>query len=126
MERLKSASHQARALEWALVLLFVLVLSWVVLNRYGELKATTLHTIARYEHQLLQTRVQIYRIRHGSWPPTLRDALGGDPREVLMAGPNPERQRLVNEDGRLIDPFGVPYRYHPDNGRLERPEGLSP
>ncbi len=125
MERLRSRSHQARALEWGLILLFILVLSWVLMGRFEALEERALRTIARYEYQLLQTRIQVYKFRHGEWPPTLREALGGEPGEILMVGENPQRSRLVDEQGRLINPFGRPYRYHADSGELEIPRRLA-
>jgi len=125
VERLRTRSHQARALEWALVLLFILALMWVVMGRFDELKDRAVETVARYEYQLLQTRIQIYRIRRGRWPPSLKAALPAKPAEVLMVGPGSERHRLTDSDGRLVDPFGAPYRYHPDSGELEIPQGLA-
>ncbi|MEF8794751.1 type II secretion system protein GspG [Thiohalorhabdus sp.] len=125
MERLKGRSHQSRALEWGVVLLFILALVWVVLNRYGALEERAVATLARYEHQLLQTRIQVYRLRNGDWPAELQEALSGDPSEVLMTGQNPRRDRLVDKQGRLIDPFGQPYRYDPETGALKMPEKLA-
>lgn len=125
MERLRSRSHQARALEWGLILLFILVLGWVLMGRFEALEERALRTIARYEYQLLQTRIQIYHFRHRQWPATLQEALGGEPGKVLMVGENPERSRLVDDEGRLINPFGRPYRYHPGSGKLEIPQRLA-
>jgi hypothetical protein len=125
MQRLRTKTHQARALEWGMIFLFILVLSWVVLNRYEAMEAQAVRTIARYEHQLLQTRIQIYRLRNGRWPADLSQALGGEPGEVLLVGRNPRRGRLVDGEGRLINPYGGPYRYHPDTGELEMPEPLA-
>lgn len=125
MERLKTSSHQSRALEWGLVFLFILVLSWVVLSRYEAMEARAVHTVARYEYQLLQTRIQIYRLRNGKWPPKLADALGGEPESVLFVGINPKRRRLLDEQGRLNNPYGEPYAYDPATGTLKKPAQLS-
>ena len=78
MERLEGRSHRARALEWGVILVFILILVWVVLTRFRGLEEQAVTTVARYEYQLLQTRLRIYRLRNGQWPANLRDALGGD------------------------------------------------
>lgn len=125
MERLKGRSHQARPLEWGVILIFILILIWVVVSRFQVLEERAVTTVARYEYQLLQTRLQIYRLRNGQWPAELREVLGDDPAEVMMTGPNARRDRLVDEQGRLINPFGRPYRYDPASGTLEKPAQLA-
>jgi len=125
MERLRTRTHQARVLEWALVLLFILVLSWVLMSRYEALEERHLKIVARYEHRLLQTRIQIFRVRHGEWPESLVQALGKPPRKALLVGPHTKRDRLVGKGGRLMDPFGEPYRYYPESGRVEGGGGIA-
>jgi hypothetical protein len=124
MERLKTRSHQDRALEWGLVLLFILVMSGVVLDRYEVLKERALATIARYEHRLLETHLQVYRIRHGTWPPDLQTLVRESPREVTLRSGNTRRQRLFNKQGRMLDPYGRPYGYDAETGQLRMPASV--
>ncbi|MFP4614675.1 MAG: hypothetical protein ACLFRB_02295 [Thiohalorhabdus sp.] len=121
MERLDRRSHSARALEWALVLLFILILSGVVLDRYEALEERSLATVARHEHRLLELRIQIHRYRHGEWPGSLREVLGEDPRDTIGGALEPRRDVLVDDRGRVLDPFGRPYRYDPESGELAAP-----
>jgi type II secretory pathway pseudopilin PulG len=121
MERLKGRAHQARALEWGLVLVFIAVLTGVFISRYQDLEQRALARAARYEHQLLERQIQIYRIRHGHWPESLAQVLGEEPRETLIEGERFQRERPLTDSGRVRDPYGRPYRYHPDTGVLEAP-----
>ncbi|KPV40197.1 hypothetical protein AN478_08705 [Thiohalorhabdus denitrificans] len=124
MERLDVRPHRARALEWALVLLFILIMSGVVLDRYEALEERGLATVAQHEHRLLELRVQLHRYRHGEWPGSLREVLGEDPRDIIGGALDPRRDTLVDDRGRVLDPFGRPYRYDPDSGELAPPRDL--
>ncbi|MEF8793851.1 type II secretion system protein GspG [Thiohalorhabdus sp.] len=124
MERLEGRGHQARALEWAVVLLFILILGWVLLSRYEGLKEQALATMARYEHHSLETHLQVYRMRHGSWPPDLRTLIEESSRPISLKSGNARRRRLFDDQGRMLDPYGRPYRYDPETGKLKRPEPL--
>ena len=124
MQRLEGRSHQSRALEWGVVLLFILGLSWYLLNRYEALEARALATIARYEHQLLQTHLSVYRIRHGRYPPNLRTLVRDADRRVTLESTNAKRSKLFNDGGKMLDPYGRPYRYQPDSGELKLPQPL--
>lgn len=124
MERLTTRSHSSRALEWVLILIVILLLGWYVLSKFEALEARALRTMALYEHRTLETHIQLYRIRHGSWPPTLREALGKEPGSVVIRDTNARRERLVDEQGRIRDPYGRPYRYDPETGNLELPAPL--
>ncbi|HKJ88164.1 MAG TPA: type II secretion system protein GspG [Gammaproteobacteria bacterium] len=124
MPRLETRTHQARGLEWALVLIFISVMILVVTNYFDTLEKRARTMVARYELQNLRSRLATYRARHGHWPATLREALGeraiGDLREARK----PLGVSLFDSQGRMLDPFGQPYHYSPDTGRLETPEVL--
>ena len=124
MQRLEGRSHQSRALEWGVVLLFILGLSWYLLNRYEALEARALATIARNEHQLLQTHLEVYRIRNGRYPPDLRTLVKDADRRVTLESTNAKRPKLFNDRGKMLDPYGRPYRYQADSGELKMPEPL--
>lgn len=124
MERLEAKSHGSRVLEWGVILILILVLSWVLLTRYEGLKEQALDTIARYEHQVLETHLQVYRIRHGGWPPDLRTLVTESGREISLEMGNARREQLFDDQGRMLDPYGRPYRYDPETGELEQPAPL--
>lgn len=124
MERLESRSHQARGLEWGVVLVFIAVLSWVLFARYEGLKEKALATMARYEYQVLETHLQVYRIRHGDWPPDLRTVVEKADRNIALESGNARRSTLFDNRGRMLDSYGNPYRYDPESGELKRPAPL--
>lgn len=124
MERMTTRSHSSRALEWALILIVILVLGWYVLNKFEALEARALRTIALYEHRTLETHIELYRIRHGDWPPTLKKALGEEPGSVLIRDTNAKREKLVNKKGKVLTPYGGPYQYNSESGELKLPRPL--
>ena len=124
MRRLERGSHEARAMEWGLVLLFIALLTWLVLSRFDALEHQALSTIAQHEYRLLETRIQVYRIRNGHWPKTLKQAVQSKEQPALIRHAGTRRDRLFTADGAVLNPYGRPYRYDPVSGELKRPTAL--
>ena len=123
MERLTTRAHRSRLLEWALILIVVGVLMGTLLAAYRDLEGTALDRLARLEHRVLSQQIEIYRLRHGHWPPTLRQLVrqrGGN--LPTFGGDLTRRTQRWDGQGRLLDPYGEPYRYSPDTGEVVRPD----
>ena len=121
MKRLLARSHWAQIWEAALGLVLVAILAWALFDSFQAVERRSLAAIARAEHRALATTLQVYRLRHGQWPANLQELAQANDQELALGGESVHRDRLFTEDGRMLDPYGNPYRYHPRTGRLELP-----
>lgn len=124
MKRLVSRGHQARVWEGVLILVLVAILAWALFASFQAVERRSLAAIARVEHRALQTSLKVYELRHGHWPETLARLTELETMDLALGGETARRDRLFTEDGRMLDPYGKPYRYHPRTGRLELPASL--
>ena len=89
------------------------VVIFVVLGRCRSVVLRAKETVMKAELRNLNAGIQLYSIKHGSFPPDIRYLLNRkDVKDSL------EVQYKMDKDNYPLDPFGKRYIYYPENGKV--------
>jgi len=120
--RLLRGSRGYGVVETALVVILMGLLAVVVMERYQRTLYEAQKTALKAELVNIRQALALYKALNGRYPASLRELLERRalaPYEAgILLSPRYLEHQAVDEQGRLLDPFGAPYIYDPATGTV--------